>query len=152
MLKKKQPILLFLNIALIAFLIGVIFSYSLMKQSNNKIEYINKNDYFEQIIFGDIEQKDINNRDYKYEMSKLDELLPLVSKELNLSVEDFKKQEIKGGEYYYEAVYEKYIFYFELDKVQNDPTYLKYSLHRRLQGSEVREKIITVIFTLSKQI
>lgn len=72
MLKKKQPILLFLNIALIAFLIGVIFSYSLMKQSNNKIEYINKNDYFEQIIFGDIEQKDINNRDYKYEMSKLD--------------------------------------------------------------------------------
>lgn len=151
MIKKKQQYLLFLNIAIISFTIGMIVSVILLKQLNNQVQYIYKNDYVQSIVARDIidnvEQKDINNTDYSYEMNKLDEFLPLAAKESNLEVKDFRKQELKGGIYYYEYIKSDAIFYFELDKIQSNPIYTTYSLYKILKDTSIdSDKIMIISF------
>lgn len=148
MIKNKKALLL-LTISIIWFSIGVIISAIFMKHSNNQVQYIYKNDYVQSIVARDIidnvEQKDINNTDYSYEMNKLDEFLPLAAKESNLEVKDFRKQELKGGIYYYEYIRSDAIFYFELDKMQSNPIYTTYSLYKILKDSSIDSDNIMII-------
>ena len=69
-------------------------------------------------------------------MELLDQLMPQSALELGLSADNFEKQQIKGGTYYYEARKEGKLLRLELDPIQNTVGFFTFTLFQVQDDAE----------------